>query len=392
MRRFALPLAFLLAAWAGFFAGRSWTRFATDAPVRSFEEVPIGGLATPATIDLPTLPDAPVRNLVLAVVDGLGIAELAAARIRAFGPDGRFVFERLPAVGLVVTHPAGRLVGKSDSSANALAAGVRTEIGKIGLADDGTPLETLLDRAVAAGLATGIVTTSEVYDATPAAFYAHVEKRRDYAAIVRQLAAAPLDLVAGGGVERFDGALLAAARERGVEVALTTVQLAAAARLPLWALFPGKRLGEKPAHPTLDEMTAKALDLLATEGERRGTGFFLLLEEEGTDTAGHANDVERLAAAALRFDAALARAARFAAADGRTLVVVVADHATGGAVIDDGDAPGTLRVTWTTGDHSGEPVALFAYGPESAQRALGGQLDQPELGRRLAALVGAGAR
>jgi len=383
VKRLAAPLVLVAIALAGFAAGRAWTRLSGGATAR-VAEAPAGGLAEAPRLVLPELPDAPVRNLVLLVGDGLGVAQTEAARLRAFGRDGRLAIEQLPVTALVATDPEGRIGPKSDTSANALATGVRTPVGRVGSADRAP---TLIERAAAAGLVTGIVSTSEICDATPAAFYARADRRRDYAAIVAQLAAAPLDLVAGGGRERFDAATLAAARGRGVTV-VEGVEALAAARLPLWALFPGMRLGESPARPTLDEMAARALDLLAAEAARRGTGFVLLLEEEGIDTAAHRNDLERMTAAVLRFDAAVERSARFAAADGSTLVVVVGDHGTGGVVVEDEPRPGALRVVWTTTGHSAERVALHAYGPRAAAAAFTGAYDLAELGRRLPAALG----
>jgi len=385
VKRFALPLAVVAIALAAFEAGRWWSRFAGDAP--SKVEARAGGLAEAPRLALPALPDAAVRNLVLLVGDGLGVSEIEAARLRAFGREGRLAMEQLPVAALVATDPEGRIGPKSETSANALATGVRTPVGRIGTAERAP---TLVERAAAAGLATGVVTTSEVYDATPAAFYARAERRRDYDAIVAQLAASSLDLVAGGGRERFDEATLAAARARGVTV-VENVEALAAAGLPLWALYPGKRLGESPARPTLDELSRRALELLAAEAARRGTGFVLLLEEEGIDTAAHANDLERMTAAVLRFDAAVERAARFAAADGATLVVVVGDHGTGGLVVEEEPRPGVLRVAWTTKGHSAERVALWAYGPAAAARGFAGAYDLSELGRRLPAALGLAA-
>jgi len=159
--------------------------------------------------------------------------------------------------------------------------------------------------------------------------------------------------------------------------------LRAADRLPLWGLFPGRRLGTEPAHPDLAELVETALRLLPAAARERGTGFFLLFEEEAIDSAGHAEDLEGLAAAALRFDRAVERAASFAAADGETLLVVTADHPTGGVVIEDDGGPDTLRVVWASGRHSGAQAPVFAYGPESAARRLAGVRSAAELGRRL---------
>ncbi len=371
------------------------------APVRlaRVESAPVGGLATPIALDLPALPDAPVRNVVLLVGDGMGLAQVAAARLRAFGTDGHFTWERFPVVGLVDTRPSGGLVTKSDAAATAFACGVKTTNGHVGTAPDGRTLRSVLEAARDAGDATGVLTTSQVYDATPAAFYAHVVRRHDDVRILDQLEKAGLDFVAGGGRSEFlpnarDGVrsdardLLDEARARGVGVVTDPAALAKAGRLPLWAIFPGSTLGEKPAHPTVGEMTAKALELLSAEAARRGKGFFLMAEEEGTDTAGHARSLERLARAVVHLDAAVADAARFAARDGHTLVLVLADHSTGGLVVDQSSTARRLRVVWASHEHGGEPVPLWAYGPAGAAARFAGSLDNTDVAHRLREILG----
>jgi len=355
---------------------------------RHVEQRPVGGLATASDFAPPPLAPGPVRNLVLMIGDGMGATEIAAARLRAFGIEGRFVLERLPATAFVDTRPEGDLVARSESAATSLATGVRGRVDRLSLDPDGRPIPTLLEAAAAAGWITGLVTTSEIVDATPAAFYAHAAKRHDEARIGRQLVAAPVDLAFGGGLAELeaDGAL-DAARQRGVAVLGDPAALATADHLPLWAIFPGHTLGETPAHPTVDEMAAKAIELLSREAARRGTGFFLLVEEEGVDTAGHANDLDRMAGAMTRFDRAVEAVTRFAASDGATLVVVTGDHGTGGPAVDQRSTTSSMRLVWATDKHTGEPVPLFAYGPPDALAPFAGTIDQPELGRRLRAAL-----
>ncbi len=354
---------------------------------------PVGGLAAPSTWSPPPLAENPVRNVVLLIGDGLGVGPVAAARLRAFGLDGSFVFERLPVLGLVTVHPAGGLIPKSDAAATALASGASTINGRLGLTADGRELGTVLEAARDAGLATGLVTSTRIFDATPAAFAAHVMRRRDYEAILDQMTTARVDLLLGGGVEALLPARggrdrLAEARSRGIAVATDLESLRRTEQLPLWGLFPGSTLGEEPAHPTVGELAEIALARLAAAADRRGTGFFLMIEEEGADTAGHARDLERLAAAVVRFDRAVEAASRLAAARGDTLVVVVGDHSTGGVVVDHTSSAERLRVVWAHDQHSGDPVPLFAYGPPRAAARFAGVLDSTEVGRRLAASLG----
>ena len=399
MKRALLGAALVaLAATAGFFAGRSpWAAPGRRAvPV---SEAPVGGLAEPSVEPLPALAETPVRSVVLLVADGLGVSQASVAALRAFGPGGRFLFERFPVTGLVATDPAGGLVTKSDAAATALAAGVKTAIGRLGTAPDGRPLPTILEAARAAGMPAGLVTSAAIYDATPAAFVAHVDRRRDYRAVVEQLAGSGVELLAGGGVEWFlpepaggvrdDGRdLLAEARAHGVAVATDLEALGRARTLPLWAIYPGKRLGEEPVRPSIGELAGRALELLDAEADRRGTGFFVLIEEEGVDTYGHDNDLERMTAAVLRFDAAVAAAVRHAARDGATLLVVVGDHSTGAPAIVDTSTSERMHVVWPTDEHTGERVPVYAYGPPSAAARFAGTLDNTDIARRLAEALG----
>jgi len=358
-------------------------------------DAPLGGLGAPSEWTPPPIADGPVRNLILAIGDGMGLSELEAARLRALGRDGRFVLERLPVVGLHSVAPEGRLVPNSQAAATALASGRAIANGAIALGPDGERLESIAERFHTAGAPVGLVTTHWIYDATPAAFGAHVGRRSDHGAIVDQLSASGFDLLLGGGVAAFDGPAdapggtpLERARAKGIAIARDASELEAANRLPLWGLLPGKTLGTEPRHPELDDLVATALRLLPPAAAERGTGFFLLFEEEAIDTAGHAEDLEGLAGAVLRFDRAVERAARFAAADGETLLVVTADHPTGGVVIEDDGGPSTLRVVWASGKHSGAPAPVFAYGPEGAARRLAGVRSASEVGRLLVEIAG----
>lgn len=387
----ALPAAALV---VGVVAGAWWAGRAGWGPpvgrAMRLAEAPVGGLATPSTLALPELPEGELRHVVLVVADGMGVAQSAAARLRAFGPEGRFLFQRFPVVGLMATHPAAGLVTDSDAGATAFASGAKTSNTRVGTAPDGTPLTSLVELAARAGWVTGVVTSTQVFDATPAAFLAHVDRRRDYDAILEQLLASPVDLLAGGGRERFlpeaagglrtDGRdLLAEAASRGTRVVTDLAGLAAADGLPLWAVFPGGVLGEEPAHPDVADLAVRALDLLAAAAEQRGSGLFLVVEEEGIDTGAHHNDLERMTAAALRLDRAVEAIVGFAAGRSDTLVLVLSDHSTGGLSIDNTSDSTTLRVAWTSGRHAGEPVAIYAWGPAAVARRFSGFHDNTRI-------------
>lgn len=398
----------LVAAALGALTGHLATqRFAAvgpkDAPKVETVGIAVNGVAVaPAP---PPLAEAPVRNVILLLGDGLGLGQLAAGRVHTRGPAGRLHFERFPVIGLVATHPDGLLVTKSDSSATALATGRKTANGRIGVDVAGRPLESIVGRLSAAGWATGLVTTARVTDASPASFATHVAERRMQSAIAEQLVASPIDLLIGGGLRFFqprrsagsaredDRDLLAEARARGIRIAERPAELAAASGLPLFALFEVEPQNAPGHDPAIGALAARAIELLSTSGRP----FFLFVEDEEIDSAAHQNDVARLGGALERFDEAVARAVAFAAADGSTLVLVTGDHSTGGPAISQRSTSEDLVVAWESDDHTGEPVPIYAYGPPSAAARFGGMLDNTDVPARIAAALGvefpgAGAR
>ncbi len=380
----AAALALVALAVAG------WRLRPIGGPAESSEVALLGVRVAPAP---PPVADGPVRNVVLCLGDGLGISQLVAGRIRAFGPDGRLTLERLPVSGWVATHSEKALVTKSDAAATALASGRKTVNGHVGTDAAGRRLPSLAERLHARGGAVGLVTTARITDATPAAFGAHVARRRDEAAIAQQLLDAGFELLLGGGrrffvpADRPGGArtdgldLLAMARERGYQVIALPRELESA-RLPLLGLFAAADLPLVDPQPPLAELASFSLARL----HETGRPFFLLLEDERIDTYGHDNDFAGLSRALVEFDEAVERAVDFAARDGETLVVVTGDHATGGLVILPGRDPERLALRWLGDLHSGEPVPLFAYGPGA--RAFSGALDNTDIPRRMATLLG----
>jgi alkaline phosphatase len=346
----------------------------------------------------PALADGPVKNVVLLIGDGMGGSQIAAGRIHTRGPAGRLALERLPVTGLVNTWPEGGLVSKSDAAATALATGVKTRNDQVGMSSNAPRARTILEALRDAGYATGLVTTTRITDATPAAFAAHVAQRRMQIEIAEQIAAARVDLLVGGGRSYFlprsvrggargDGRdLLEEMRRRGVAVVDNPAGLASATGLPLAAIFdaePQVAIEDEPA-AAIGAMATKAIALLAASGRP----FFVMIEEEGIDTKSHANDIEAMAAALERFDEAVGAAVDFAARDGRTLVLVTGDHSTGGPMIDQRSSARELRLIWESGDHTGEPVPVFAYGPRSAALRFTGVIDNTEIPARIMQAVG----
>ena len=248
------------------------------------------------------------------------------------------------ALGLITTAPHGAYVVDSAAAASALSSGFKVENGAVSVTPDGKPVRTAMQVAKAAGKRIGLVTTATVYDATPAAFSINARSRRDSQALVDQLLALEPDVLMGGGADYFlpegtpggkrkDGKdIIAAFRAKGYQVARDAAQLKAAAGARLLALFADEdmdfELDRDPARePTTAEMASAALNALSQQSPN---GFVLLVENENTDTAGHANDAAALMRALWAFDDAVKVALEFQRRNPGTLVIVTGDHETGG--------------------------------------------------------------
>ncbi|MCG8460909.1 MAG: alkaline phosphatase, partial [Holophagales bacterium] len=310
--------------------------------------------------------------------------QLAAARYALAGPNGRLALDRFPINGWSFTHSADELYTDSAAGATALATGHKTLPGRLAVDPDGAPLETIAEKAVAAGKSVGMVTDSAFLDASPAAFLVHRESRREYLAIAEDMASSGAALILGETRRSLEQhadwpAVLDAYRARGFTVVRDSGELEAApAGAPVLGLFPHGSVGDPDASPALDDLAAAALERL----DRDPDGFFLMVETEETDTYSHRNEFDRVVAGMAAFDRVARRMLDFARADGETLVLVTADHDTGGLAILGGEAGGPMRIRWATGNHTSEPVPVLAFGV-GAER-FGGVRDNAELGRLLA--------
>lgn len=336
----------------------------------------------------PAAPDRPTSVIVL-IADGAGVAHWTLARFAA----EHLAVERMPVAGLMHTRGSNHEVTGSAPGASAIATGVRTFMGAIAVGPDSLPRETVLEAAHARGWATGLITTTWLMDATPAAFGSHVVSRRQMDEIFRQMTSLPVDVLMGGGNrlfplvrERNGVDLLTPALERYTYLR-TAEELASAVDtasmvLGLFAEGDMPRAGERS--PSLSEMTRAALRIL----ERDPDGLFLMVENEGSDTEAHRNSPrDVLTAEMLSFDDAVGVALDFQESHPGTLVLVAADHETGGVDLPYASAEGERELTlrYSTQDHTGAMVPIFASGP-GAER-FGGVRDNDQVGRTLMGLV-----
>jgi alkaline phosphatase len=284
------------------------------------------------------------KNVILLISDGCGPASFTMARdyrrdVLRLGPT--LHIDSL-LVGAVRTFATNSRVTDSAAGATAFACGIKTYNGAIAVDTLQQPVATLIEAAEARGMATGLVATSRITHATPAAFAAHVASRGDEAGIADQMLRQGIDVLMGGGRTFFvpteaggsrrDGRdLRREAAGQGYQVVEDRTAFDGPVRTPVLALLAHDHLAyeidrDAAREPSLAEMTTRALDLLDDDPD----GFFLMVEGSRIDHAGHANDLGGHLHDILAYDAAIAAAVQFARQDRETLVVSVSDHETGG--------------------------------------------------------------
>lgn len=341
-----------------------------------------------------------VRNVILLIGDGMGTGPVALARMRAAWPDGKLYMERMPVAGFVRTHSADAVVTDSAAAATAMATGFRTNNGMISVSPEGRKLLTILEAARDKGMATGLVATSTITHATPAGFGAHNISRNNQAEIAEDLLANRVNVILGGGREYFlpksragskredERDLTGEAMGGGYVYIETGERLAEAEGDYVLGLFADGALATEEPEPSLAELTEKAIEILSEKKRglfKRYKGFFLMVEGSQIDWACHGNDADGAVRQVLLFDMAVKAAVEFAARDKHTLVIVTADHDTGGLVIVAGEG-GEPGLSWATKSHTALSVPVFAYGPGA--EAFGGTCDNADIARRMGGALG----
>jgi alkaline phosphatase len=308
----------------------------------------LSGCATTGSGEL--FGQAKAKNIILLVGDGMGPSQFGAAWLysnRILGKELRMVeVMQSGRTAYLVNDTADAIVTESAAAATQIACGVKVPARAVGMGPDGkTPCTTVLELAKAKGMATGLVTTSGITDATPAAFAAHVPNRADEAGVAVQEIQAGVDVLLGGRMQFFLSEAAAGKRKDGRNL-LDEAEAAGYAVVGdkdgLQQATGGKLLGlfnmgnmayeidrAPTMEPSLAEMTAKALEVLA----RNPKGFFAMIEGGRIDHAAHRNDAAGTIRDTLAFDEAVGVALDFRRKNPDTLLIVTADHETGGIAL-----------------------------------------------------------
>ncbi|PYF74417.1 alkaline phosphatase [Pedobacter nutrimenti] len=312
--------------------------------------------------------DHAVRNVILLIGDGMGLSQVKAG---LSANHGQLSMIAMPVNGLARTEAANS--GNTDSAAGgtAFATGAKTNNGYVGLDPKGKRLSSLADTLYAFGLKSGIISTGDVCDATPAVFYAHQPDRNRLHAIAADFLSGKVDILIGSGAGNFykntiDKDLLNKIKNKGYRISNDIPAFQKDNSPKQLVLLPDAET--RPIKDGRTDWLSRSLEHTMAVLDKNKEGFFIMAEGAQIDYGGHANDLPYAVTELLDFDKAVAAALRFAEKDQHTLVVVTADHETGGlSLLDCDEQTGYVYGTFSTNDHTNVPVPVFAYGPGSRQ-------------------------
>ena len=385
MKRVALLIWLVLGwstcAFAQVDTGRDLSKYADD----KFSEDDKYHVETPYRTVVVNQPKSrKIKNVIFMIGDGMS---MEAVSVGWTLNGGHLNMDNFPVAGYSRTYCADKLITDSCAGGAALAGGEKTKYGYIGQDADGKPFYTLLHQAQAKGKKTGLVVTCRINDATPADFVCHSPDRHLEAEIAEQYVDSGVDFIVGGGRqfwdEREDGRnLISEMKARGYNFVEKREDLAKVHSGKLLGLF--APLDMDPVldrGPVLEDATMKAIELLDNK-----KGFFLMVEGSQIDDWAHRQKVGYMAEELFDFDKTIGKVLEWAEKDGHTLVVVTADHGTGGITLIDGSLDDrTVNVHFSTKGHHGIVVPVFAWGPHAED--FGGVMENAELSNRIRKLI-----
>lgn len=315
------------------------------------------------------------KNIILLISDGTGLSQISSAfYFKESSPN----YLRFKNIGLIKTSSSREDITDSAAGATAIACGVKTYNGAIGVSDDSTEVANLVEIVSLKNIKTGLIATSSITHATPASFYAHNMNRGSAEKIALQLVHSEIDFFAGGGLQFFnkrkDGLnLLNDLNEKQFTIDTTALADYSKIKSSEKIGFLLAKDALKPAAEGRGDFLSKATELAIQFLSKDNSGFFMMAEGSQIDWGGHANNAPYVVSELIDFDDAVGKALDYAERDGNTLVIVTSDHETGGFTLaakkkktEDGKEYSDyseIGMTFSTGGHSATLVPVFAYGP-----------------------------
>jgi alkaline phosphatase len=331
----------------------------------------------------------PKMSIIIMIGDGMGPTQVEFGRLIEYGEEGNSSILRLPYSNQISTNNIDGDTTDSAASATAIATGVKTSNGRIGMNWDASKnLTSILKIAEQNNYKTGLIATCQITHATPAGFGAQNESRNNYVNIGEDIANSGVDLIlAGGSSTSYFGTQISKLESAGFTYVDLKSEMIAANTLPLLGLFasgdlPAEGVRDNNTVPSLSQMTAHALSLF----DAASVPFFLMIEGSKIDSGGHANDKLYLAHEVIEFEKAVNISTEYAKSKGNVLLLVTGDHETGGLSILSSNLVSTLpnstdtieelrakrearaneiSVTWSTTGHTSTEVYLNGLGPNA---------------------------
>ncbi|MBE9586867.1 alkaline phosphatase [Mucilaginibacter sp. JRF] len=307
----------------------------------------------------------PVKNIILLIGDGMGLAQIQSGLT---ANHGQLNLLQCRYSGFSQTRAANSDNTDSAAGATAMATGHKTNNRYISMNPTGQALTRIPDTLAAKKIKSGIISCADITDATPAAFYAHNIERTNSTAIAADLLTSNVDVLIGSNQKSFfnnpDASLMQKLKAKGynVDTTLTALQKQQQGKQVVLLADAETRPVIKGRGDMLSRSLKETIRLLSTNKN----GFFIMAEGAQIDHGGHANDLPFLVTEMLDFDRTVGEALKFADQNGETLVIVTADHETGGlSLLDASTAEGRVLGNFSTNDHTSINVPVFAYGPNS---------------------------
>lgn len=321
--------------------------------------------------ELPTDDDTirftPPKNIILMIGDGMGITQITAGM---YLNGNKLNLEQFKYIGLHKSYASDNLVTDLAAGATAFSIGKKTNNGAIGVDKKGRGMQTILEEAEQEGLASGLVVTSSITHATPGSFYAHEKSKEMVEEIAADMLNVDVDFFVGGGKSHFDHRkdgqnLIEKLSQKGYAISTFLDQDFKEITIDPTKNFgyftaDGEPLPFSQGRDYLVPASHSALDYLSKQPEK---GFFLMIEGSQIDWGGQANDSKHITSEMIEFDQAIGVVLDFAKRDGETLIIVTADHETGGYAINPTSTMDSIVAAFTTKDHTAALIPVFAWGP-----------------------------
>ena len=308
------------------------------------------------------------KNIILLIGDGMGLTQLSAG---IYNNKNYSHFERMGTIGIHKPYSSNKLITDSAAGATAFACGIKTYNGAIAVDPDTLPVMTILEEAEFKGKSTGLIATSSIVHATPASFIAHNKYRKNYEEIAVDFMDTEIDFFVGGGKKYFgqrendERNLIEELDNKGYQVSdffQTEIEDVEVDSSMNFAYFTANEepLPNLQGRNYLMDAVDKALGHLNVHGDQ---GFFLMIEGSQIDWGGHANNIDYVLTEWKEFDSTVGMVLDWAEEDGETLVIITADHETGGLAIQSDSKMDSISAAFTSDYHTGTMIPVFAHGP-----------------------------